>query len=118
MAVLFVVGCGGNTPADSATTNLVANTAARQNGVQLVSNPAAQLGGTVRDNVLIPDSTRPQGAGMMNTHLLFLNGRSKNQPAAFSGWSPAQLRSCYGITGNGSGTVVIVDAFDDTTALA
>lgn len=68
-------------------------------------------------NIQVPDTTLPQGAGMAHTNHLILAGKSTIQPAAFSGWSPAQMRTCYGITGNGSGTVVIVDAFDDKYAL-
>lgn len=117
-AALIVVGCGGSNPtADSVATNLDSGRAAQQHGIQL-ANPAATMKGSVHDNLFIPDSTRPQPPGLMSTNHVFLNGRSKAQPMAFSGWSPAQLRACYGITGGGSGTIVIVDAFDDPTALA
>lgn len=76
------------------------------------------MSGSVQDNIFIPDSTRVQGPGFARTNHMFLNGRSKNQPAAFTGWSPAQMRTCYGITGNGTGTIVIVDAYHDKFALA
>ena len=116
MAVLFVVGCGGNTPGSSATSNVV-SAAVQRGGVQLVSNPASQIQGTVRDNVLIPSSTMPQGQGFAHTNHVILNGKSKIQPFSFTGWTPSQMRTCYGISGNGSGTIVIVDAFDDPYAL-
>lgn len=117
MAALLVTGCGGSDPVAQATSNLDSGRAVQGKGIQL-ANPAANMSGRVQDNVFVPDSTRPQGNGFMSTNHVFLNGRSKAQPMAFSGWSPAQLRACYGITGGGSGTIVIVDAFDDPTALA
>jgi kumamolisin len=115
MAVLFVVGCGGNTPADSATANLVSNPAIQGHGITLT--PASSIQGSAVGNILIPDSTKEQGPGFARTNHLVLNGKSTNQPAAFSGWSPSQMRTCYGITGSGSGTIVIVDAYHDKFAL-
>jgi len=101
-AVLLSVGCGGSSPVSSAMSPDVSTALAKGQD----------------SNVLVPDTTLPQESGKAHTNHLILNGKSKVQPAAFSGWSPAQMRTCYGITGSGSGTIVIVDAFNDSTALA
>jgi len=70
-------------------------------------------------NVTTPDTTLDQGPGMAHTNHLILTGKSNRiQAFAFTGYTPAQMRTCYGITGNGSGTIVIVDAYNDSTALA
>ena len=115
MAIFFVTGCGGQTPAGNATTNLVSNPAVRGQGIQVAS--ARGLGQEV-DNIVIPSTTSDRTPGTAHTNHLILNGQSKNQPAAFTGWTPSQMRTCYGITANGSGTIVIVDAYDDKYALA
>lgn len=115
VAVFIAAGCGGSSPVDTAATNLVATPMVQGNGVQLAN--AALIQGTQRGNVLIPDTTLPQAPGLARTNHVILAGRSTIQPAAFTGWTPAQMRTCYGITGNGSGTVVIVDAFHDKYAL-
>jgi len=109
LAALFVVGCGGNS-ATSATSNLATPSVRGQQ--------PDTIQGTVRGNIIIPDTTQPQGPGFAHTNHLVLNGHSTVQPAAFSGWSPSQMRTCYGISGNGSGTIAIVDAYDDKYALA
>lgn len=104
LAGLIIAGCGGNGGPGSSISNAI-------------STPDVQTKGTISDNVAIPDTTFPQGQGKAHTNHLILNGKSHNQPAAFSGWSPAQMRTCYGITGSGSGTIAIVDAYNDPYAL-
>ncbi len=99
LAALILAGCGGNTPGATVAPAIKGQSS------------------TVGDNVLVPDSTLPQGRDMAHTNHLILNGKSKVQPAAFSGWTPSQMRTCYGITGNGSGVIAIVDAYNDGTAL-
>ena len=68
-------------------------------------------------NIQVPDSTLPQGQGLAHTNHVILAGKSKIMPAAFTGYTPSQMRTCYGISANGSGTVVIVDAYNDPYAL-
>lgn len=114
-ALFMAVGCGGSSAVQSASPTAMEPAAQGAGGLSLA--PAAQLG-RLQGNIVVPDSTSARLAGFAHTNHLILNGRSTIQPAAFSGWSPAQMRTCYGITGNGAGTVVIVDAFDDASALA
>lgn len=105
LAGVLVAGCGGNSGPGSSMSNAFSARAVQN---QVPANA---------DNILVPDSTLPQGEGKAHTNHLILNGKSKIIPDSFSGWTPAQMRTCYGITANGSGTVVIVDAYDDKYAL-
>ena len=109
---LSLVGCGGNGPAGNQ------GTPAMQGRIELQMNPSNTILGTVVDNLLIPDTTSPQAPGLAHTDHIILNGRSKVREAVFTGYTPAQMRPCYGISSSGQGTICIVDAYNDQYALA
>ena len=113
MTALLVTGCGGNTPATSETPQVIGS------GLELQQNPSAQLPGRVVGNLFIPSTTDEQPQGYAHTNHIILNGQSTAIHApTFTGYTPAQMRTCYGITANGQGTICIVDAYNDQYALA
>lgn len=106
-AVLFVVGCGGNSPADTSSMLRVADTSARQ-GQDYRMDP----------NIVVPSTTLPQPAGFMHTnHLIYAKGGIAPNSATPQGLVPAQMRAAYGVTASGSGTIAIVDAYHYNTSL-
>lgn len=99
---LFAVGCGGS--GSTAT--------AGASGLGQVSQGS---------NIVVPDSSvaraEDRGRFMHTNHLI--NATQGVLPQATpAGFSPQQIAKAYGITPGGSGTIVIVDAYDDKYALA
>lgn len=101
LAAIVVSGCGG-TGADGAT--------AQQQYYQ--NNP----------NIFVPDTTVEHagdaGHWMHTNHLIMKGGGGQVMPMAATYYTPAQIRTAYGLPSTGgSGTIVIVDAYDDKYAL-
>ncbi len=72
----------------------------------------------VSGNIIIPDSSI-QRAGEMHTNHLILDKKGIVPNAGIYPLSPQQLRTAYGVpSSGGSGTIVLVDAFDYPNALA
>ena len=110
-AVLVVSGCAER-QSSSVLAPAASNLAAAKGieGELFMHNP----------NILRPTSSIPVEGEVHTNHLVYIGpDRNANPFATPSGYSPAQIRSAYGISSSGgSGTIVIVDAFDDKYALA
>jgi subtilase family serine protease len=81
-------------------------------GVAFLGNP----------DILLPESSIPRAGEMHTDHLIFVGGamsKGVNAVEASSGYSPSQIKTAYGVPATGgSGTIVIVDAYNDPYALA
>jgi len=106
-------GCGkhsasqltGAQPLDSSTSDGLT-------GVPFNHNP----------NILQPESSIPVAGEMHTDHLIFVGANAPRGTAALAttaSYSPSQIKTAYGVpSSGGSGTIVIVDAFNDQYALA
>jgi kumamolisin len=101
-ALFFLGGCGGGSGEIEDPTTCTE---------PAVSRPLSQAG------VEIPNSGRHK-AGYAHTNHLILS-KAHSRLIGFEGYTPDQIRTAYGIPDNGgSGTIVIVVAHDNPTALA
>jgi kumamolisin len=71
-------------------------------------------------NIVLPETSVPWVGEMHTNHLVYVGpDKGLNAFATPSGYGPSQILKAYGIPASGgSGTIVIVDAFDDPYALA
>ena len=71
-------------------------------------------------SILLPESSIPRPGEMHTNHLIYIGKSGVIAPLATpSGFGPAQIRTAYSIpSSGGTGTIVIVDAFDDKYALS
>lgn len=72
-------------------------------------------------DVALPDASVPRFGEMHTDYLIYVGPRQRGfgAMATSGGFGPSQIQSAYGIPANGgTGTIVIVDAFDDPYALA
>ncbi len=83
------------------------------------ATPAAAIPYQNDPNIEIPESTVPRLGEMHTNHLIYIGPNRNAAPfAGPAGYSPSQIHTAYSIpTSGGSGTIVIVDAFDDPYAL-
>ncbi len=110
LAVLVVSGCGKNdasritTPSTSSPTALAAG-----QGMSLQNDP----------NLYVPESSVPRSGEMHTNHIIYIGQTGQMTPLlAPGGYGPSQIRTAYNIPSvGGSGTIVIVDAYDDPYAL-
>ncbi len=108
---LVVSGCGTNGPTRPANSKSPGGASAL----------AQQFPDYEHDpNILVPESSLHIVGEMHTNHLIYIGpDRHLGNFASPSGYGPAQIRTAYGIPSTGgSGTIVIVDAFDDPYALA
>ncbi len=111
LAAFVVSGCG-----KKGASNILA-TQSTDNAAAIAAQSQTWKGDR---NVALPESSVPREGEMHTNHLIYIG---PNQPMAVaatpSGFSPAQILKAYGISsGGGTGTIVIVDAYDDKYALA
>ena len=118
LAMLVIFGCG-----KKSASQLIAPTADASSGTGVLGTPFGNDA-----NILLPESSAPRDGEMHTNHLIYVGPRAalaseRAMPAATqatpAGFSPAQILSAYGVAGNGgTGTIVIVDAYNDQYALA
>ena len=112
LATLLLAGCGENQVSRILTPTQVTTAAV-----------VAPVHSTYLDdpNIYVPE-TSMRRIGLIHTnHLIYIGPNRNVNPLATtpSGFSPAQIRSAYGVpSSGGSGTIVIVDAYNDPYALA
>jgi kumamolisin len=111
LAVLIVSGCS-----KKPTAQLLAPNADDAGAVMAIKGTPFQGD----PNILMPESSKPVEGEMHTNYLIYVGASRFASPLATpSGFSPAQIHSAYGIPSTGgSGTIVIVDAYDDRYALA
>ena len=110
LAFLALAGCGKVSP-----SHLTGPSAAQTSAAMLARAIPYQND----PNIEIPETTKPQMDGAHTNHLIYIGPNRGNQPNAPGGFSPAQIHTAYNIASTGgSGTIVIVDAFNDPSALA
>ena len=101
--VIVACGCGGGSGGGSASTSLCKD--------------GPSIDPSVPNNVQIPSSSYHLRGRVHTNHLVLLP--SPGRATTFSGYTPDQIRTAYNIPASaGSGTVTVVEAFDNTSALA
>ncbi|MBS1716766.1 MAG: S53 family peptidase [Armatimonadetes bacterium] len=117
-AIFALSGCGGS---GSMSGDVAGSQAVSNKGP--VASATIQADGVMGLNgdssIFVPSTTSLRLEGFAHTnHLIKLGGSGVN-PAAFNGYAPADIRAAYGVpSSGGSGTIVIVDAYNDPYALA
>lgn len=108
-AAFLVSGCGKSSPVNLTAANPADDGSATM-GRAYALNP----------DIFIPESSVPRAGEMHTNHIINIGPRSRMGTLATpAGFSPAQIRGAYGLPSTGgSGTIVIVDAYDDKYALA
>jgi kumamolisin len=100
-------------------TDIVSSPAGLQPGQNAAVVASDAMPSPTDRNTAIPWSSVPRYGEMHTNHLIYTGPGQGMAAAATNGFTPAQILQAYGVPGGGgSGTIVIVDAFDDPYALA
>lgn len=116
---LAALGCGGG----GSGSNLVAR-APSPTCTQLARGTVAKSQGVFANkNVIVPRSTLESAAtaGLRahTNHLILVPGRAKasSSQSSIQGYTPAQIRNCYSVVGQGSGAIAVIVANHSNTSL-
>ena len=112
LAVVALSGCGKKSATDLTAAQPLDPATDGLEGVPFLNNPS----------ILLPESSIPRTGEMHTDHLIYLGPGGRPGfalQATPSGFSPSQIKTAYGVPATGgSGTIVIVDAYNDQYALA
>ncbi len=110
LLALLVSGCGLDRSSQSLATRSLGPATPMSGQPSWANDP----------NIMVPESSVPVAGEMHTNHLIYIGpDRHLGSFANPSGYSPAQIHTAYNVpTGGGSGTITIVDAFDDPYALS
>jgi subtilase family serine protease len=112
LAAFVLAGCGKKSAME------IVSSQPGQPGENAAAIAANAMPSRFDRNVAIPWSSVPRAGEMHTNHLIYVGAGQGMAAAASVYYTPAQIRQAYGVPAGGSGTIVIVDAFDDPYALA